>query len=462
MRVMSNTSRRDFLSSSLLTASALGIASPSRAQLEARRDYARTSPRQGKLNVGVIGCGGKGESDARAMSDENVVAICDVDFQRGAKTVKRFPKARRYHDFRVMLEKEPWLDAVTISTPDHTHAVAAMMAMDRGLHVFCQKPLTHSVEEARVLRMMARRKGVVTSMGNQGTAMEGVRRAAEIVRGGAIGDVTDVHVWTNRPTGWWSQGMTKPTEIQPIPAHFRWDLWLGPRAHRPYHKSYTHFVWRGWWDFGTGAFGDMACHTMNMAYLAAELGQPVRIEAEQEGLTEDAGPNWSKVRYVFPARGDKPAVNLTWYDGGALPPKELFPEKALVKGKVNGFGSLMIGTEGTLYSPEHYGRKFVLWPEEEFDVEAQTFRGKELAPVSLPRSPGIHEEWLLACKDAGPKPMASFDYAGPLTEAILLGNVAIRSQGPIDWDAGAMRVTNNDAANEFVRDDYAYGFDLGI
>ncbi|MCA8971030.1 MAG: Gfo/Idh/MocA family oxidoreductase [Planctomycetes bacterium] len=461
---MLTPSRRQFLSSLSAAGAAAGsfwVGSPLRAR-EANRRARERNLAAGKLNVAIIGCGGKGESDAWAMRDENVVAICDVDWQRGAKTAERFPKARRYDDYRVLFEREPWLDAVTVSTPDHTHAVAALMAMDRGLHVFCQKPLTHSVEEARLLRLMARKKGVVTQMGNQGTAMEGVRRAAELVRGGVIGNVTQVHVWTDRPVGYWKQGLTAPTEIAPIPAHFRWDLWLGPRAHRPYHPSYAHFIWRGWWDFGTGAFGDMACHTMNMAYMAADLGQPTRIEAEQEGCTADSGPVWSKVRYTFPSRGPRGEVLLTWYDGGALPPADLFPESALKDGKVHPYGSLIIGTEGALYSPEHYGAQFQLWPEAQFDAEANSFRGKALPAPSLPRSPGIHEEWLLACKDAGPKPMSSFDYAGPLTEAILLGNVAIRAGEALEWDTGAMRVTNVDAANEFVRDEYAYGFDLGV
>lgn len=434
------------------------LASPEQIAIE--RDFAAHNARSGRLNVGIIGCGGKGKSDAKAMESENVVAVCDVDFKRGADTLKRYPKARRYHDFRVMLEKERWLDAVTISTPDHTHAVAALMAMDRGLHVFCQKPLTHSVEEARLLRLMARRKGVVTQMGNQGTSMEGVRRASEIVRAGVIGEVEAVHVWTNRPSGWWKQGMERPTEIQAIPSHFRWDLWLGPRAYLPYHKDYTHFAWRGWWDFGTGAFGDMACHTMNMAYMAAELDQPTSVRADAEGATSVAGPTRSTVHYRFPGKKAGKEIELTWYDGGRLPPKELFEERVLKDGKVNGFGSLILGSEGSIYSPDHYGRVFELWPFAEYDADKGSFRGKALPEPSLPRSPGIHQEWLLACKDAGPRPMSNFDYAGRLTESILLGNVAIRSGSEIAWDAGSMRVTNHEGANRFVRDDYAYGFEL--
>ena len=461
VRRMTTASRRDFLSSSLFAAGGLAGFGRSGLQVEAEARFAQQQARLDKLNVAVIGCGGKGESDAWAMRSENVVAICDVDWKRGAKTAERFPKARRYDDYRVLFDKERWLDAVTISTPDHSHAVAALMAMDRGLHVFCQKPLTHSVEEARLLRLVARKKRVVTQMGNQGTSMEGVRRATELVRAGVIGQVREVHVWTDRPIGYWKQGLEAPTEIAPIPAQFRWDLWLGPRAHRPYHPSYAHFVWRGWWDFGTGAFGDMACHTMNMAYMAAELGQPTRIEAEHEGKTSVSGPKWSKVRYDFPATETRGPVQLTWYDGGALPPAELFPDTALKDGKVHPYGSLIIGSEGSLYSPEHYGAKFELWPQDQHDAAAGTFRGKPLPEPSLPRSPGIHQEWLLACKGAGPTPMSSFDYAGPLTEAILLGNVAIRAGAPIEWDADAMSVTNVEAANAFVRDDYAYGFDLG-
>ena len=462
---MSRSTRREFFQYGVGAWAGLGLAGPSPHQLEAESRYLRESRAAGRLNVGVIGCGGKGFSDGKAMRRENVVAICDVDWKRGAGLVKEFPKARRYSDFRVMLEREKYLDAVTVSTPDHTHAVAALAAMQRGLHVFCQKPLTHSVEEARILRMAARKHGVVTQMGNQGTAMEGVRRAAELVRDGVIGKVKEAHVWTNRPGNWWPQGIHRPKGVIAIPEHFRWDLWLGPRAHRPYQKGYHPFAWRGFWDFGTGAIGDMACHTMNMAYMALELDAPDWVEAEQEGVTEESGPKWSMIRFGFPARGKKPPLHLTWYDGGKLPPIDLIPEEARQPRKskdgkerpfkLAGSGSLLIGDKGVLYSPNDYGARFFIYPEErtrEYDAPEPT----------LPRSPGIHKEWLLACKGAGPTPMSNFDYAGRFTETALLGNVAVRAGEKVEWDQGRMRSRNSERANRFVRDEYAFGYSMEL
>jgi predicted dehydrogenase len=376
--------------------------------------------------------------------------LCDVDDARARKAFDEFPKARKYADFRVMFDREKYLDAVVISTPDHTHAVAAVAAMQRGLHVFCQKPLTHSVEEARVLRRVAARERVVTQMGNQGMAMDGVRRAAEVVRSGAIGEVRDVHVWTDRPV--WQQGIARPPEIQPIPAALRWDLWLGPARHRPYHSSYAPFHWRGFWDFGTGALGDMACHTMNMAFFALELDAPTAVEVDAEGGTDESPPPSTIVRYEFPARGERPPVALTWYDGGEMPPLELFPADALVDGEPNKFGTLMLGDKGALYSPGHYGETFRLLPEADF-------AGYEGPEPTLLRSPGIHEEWLAGCK-GGVEPMSNFDRAGRFTEAVLLGNVALRSGERIEWDPGRLRVTNSEQANRYVRDEYSYGYSI--
>ncbi len=413
---------------------------------ERYRDYEKL----GKLNVAVIGCGGKGYSDMKACKNENIVALCDVDSKRAERAFKENEKARKYEDFRVMLDKEKYLDAVVVSTPDHTHAVAAVAALERGLHVFCQKPLTHSVEEARTLRMLAQRGRMVTQMGNQGTSMEGVRRACELVRSGAVGEITEAHVWTDRPKGWWNQNMNAPTDVQVIPKTLRWDLWLGPAKHRPYHKDYMPFHWRGWWDFGTGALGDMACHVMNMTYLALELGIPTAVEAKFEGGTDDSPPEWSIIDFEFPARGDNPPVKLTWYDGGKLPSPELFPAGALKNGKVPAHGTLMIGETGMIYSPTTYGERVMLLPEEDF----QDFEGPE---PYLPRSPGIHQEWLAGCK-GGPEPMSSFQHAGQFTEAILLGNVAIRAGERIEYDPGRLLVTNSEKANRYLRDEYAYGY----
>lgn len=434
------SSRRSFLKTAALAGSSFWITDRLPGRDPVRRG------RLDKLNVAVIGCGGKGYSDAKACAGENIVALCDVDQQRAAKLWSEFESARKYHDFREMLDREGDLDAVVISTPDHTHAVAATRAMQRGLHVFCQKPLTHSVEEARVLAMLAERHGVVTQMGNQGTAHDGFRQAVEVVRSGAIGDVREVHVWTNRPV--WPQGIERPAEVQPIPTTLRWDLWLGPAKHRPYHEAYCPFSWRGFWDFGTGAIGDMACHLMNLPYFALELGAPMRVEAEQSGNTDESAPKSSRIRLRFPARNAKPPVDLVWYDGGELPWTDWLPEGE----KLPSGGSLMVGDRGMLWSPGDYGDQWKLLPEEDF---------ADYTPPEpfLPRSPGIHAEWLDAIK-GGPAPLSGFGYAGPFTEAALLGNVAIRAGVPIEWDAVRMRIPNAPDAERFLRDHYAYGFEL--
>ncbi|MCC6784605.1 MAG: Gfo/Idh/MocA family oxidoreductase [Planctomycetes bacterium] len=410
----------------------------------------RDPVRRGRLDavrVAVIGCGGKGHSDGMAMQGEQVVALCDVDERNLAGLAQAFPKARRYADFRELLDTERGLDAVVVSTPDHTHAVAAARAMQRGLHVFCQKPLTHSVEEARVLTMLAARHGVVTQMGNQGTCMDGLRAGIEAVQAGAIGAVREVHVWTNRPV--WPQGIAAPTEIQPIPAPLRFDLWLGPRRHRPYHAAYGHFVWRGWWDFGTGALGDMACHIANLPFFALELGAPLRIELEHcEGLTEHSAPTRSRLRFRFPARGAKPPVELIWHDGGLLPAAPWLPAgETLAIG-----GSAMIGERGVLYSPDDYGAKWRLLPEPEF-------AGWQAPAPRLARGSDIHREWLEGIK-GGPLPMSNFAHAGPFTEAILLGNAALRSGRSLEWEPVGMRIPNAPEAERYLRDEYAWGWEL--
>ncbi|MFO1052328.1 MAG: Gfo/Idh/MocA family oxidoreductase [Planctomycetota bacterium] len=400
-----------------------------------------------KVRVAVIGCGGKGESDGMAMKGEEVVALCDVDSTRGAKLFETFPKARRYEDLRELLDRERGLDAVVISTPDHVHAVAATRAMRRGLHVFCQKPLTHSVEEARELTMLAARHRVITQMGNQGTCMDGLRAGVEAVRSGAIGAVREVHVWTNRPV--WPQGIQAPQEIQPIPAPLRFDLWLGPRRHRPYHGAYGHFIWRGWWDFGTGALGDMACHIMNLPFFALDLGSPLRVEAEVvEGMTSVSAPLRSRIRYRFPARGAQPPVELMWYDGGLLPDAPWLPagEKLAIG------GSAMVGDKGVLYSPDDYGAKWKLLPEADF----ADWKAPE---PTLARGSDVHREWLDAIK-GGPMPMSNFGHAGPFTETVLLGNVAVRSGLSLEWDPIGMRFPNAPSADALLRDEYSYGWDL--
>lgn len=434
-------SRRSFLAATAALSSGVWIPGTIPGRDPVRRG------RLDKVRVAVIGCAGKGHSDGLAMKDEQVVALCDVDEKNLAGLAEAFPQAKRYADFRELLAKERALDAVVVSTPDHTHAVAAAGAMQRGLHVFCQKPLTHSVEEARVLSMLAARHRVVTQMGNQGTCMDGLRAGIEAVQSGAIGVVREVHVWTNRPV--WPQGIDAPSEIQAIPRTLRWDLWLGPRKHRPYHPAYGHFVWRGWWDFGTGALGDMACHIANLAFFALELGSPISVEPELvEGLTKDSAPTRSRLRFRFPARGERPALDFVWYDGGLVPESPWLPAGE----KLSIGGSALIGENGVLYSPDDYGAVWRLLPQERFaDWKAP-------APV-LPRGSDVHREWLEGIK-GGPTPMSNFAHAGPFTEAILLGNAALRSGKRLDWDPVGMRFPNAPEADQYLRDEYAFGFEL--
>ncbi|MFG0319393.1 MAG: Gfo/Idh/MocA family protein, partial [Planctomycetota bacterium JB042] len=277
-----SAARRDFLKASAwIAGSALVGARPASARV------VPAAPAGRKLRIAGIGVGGKGESDIWAMRGEEVVALCDVDWNRAARSFERFPNARRYHDYRELFDRESALDAVVVSTPDHSHAVPALMAIERGLHVFCQKPLTHTVEEARLLAVAAKARGVCTQMGNQGTATDGMREAVEVIRAGTIGPVRRVHVWTNRPV--WPQGIDRPEGVDPIPETLRWDLFLGPAPYRPYKGGYHPFAWRGWWDYGTGALGDMACHIMNLAFKSLRLGAPTRIEPlVVDGMREES------------------------------------------------------------------------------------------------------------------------------------------------------------------------------
>lgn len=435
---MSNkVSRRDFLKSAAIAGAGLWAAPTIWAEVK--------SPNE-KLNIAGIGAGGQGGSDIRNVSSENIAFLCDVDDRRAAETYKRFPKAKRYYDFREMLDKEKKnIDAVVVGTPDHVHAPAAAMAMKLGKHVYCEKPLTHSVYEARELRDLAAKHKVATQMGNQGTASGGLRRGVEVLQSGALGPVRDLHVWTNRPI--WPQGIDRPTDKPPVPKWLKWDLWLGPAPLRPYHPCYLPFNWRGWWDFGTGALGDMACHTLNLPYWGLKLVHPTSFEAESSELKPESAPLWSIIRYEFPARGDLPALKMTWYDGGKKPPAELFEGE-----EVSNSGVLMVGEKGKMYSPGDYGDSWHLLPKAKFEG----FKGPD---ETIPRSPGHHAEWIRACK-GGPAAMSNFDYAGPLTEVVVLGNLAIRAAEKVIWDAKNLRATNSPKANTFVRREYRRGYTL--
>lgn len=414
-----------------------------------------------KLNIGCVGVGGKGTSDIWSVSTENIVALCDVDDTHMADFLKHerndpknqpmYDRAKKYRDFRIMLEKEKSLDAVTVSTPDHNHAVIAMMAIKMGKHAFVQKPLTHTIKEARMLKKAAQEAKVVTQMGNQGHAGEGARLINEWIWDGAIGDVHEAHVWTNRPI--WPQGIDAPKEIPSVPSTLDWNLWLGPAPFRPYHPSLCHFVWRGWWDFGTGALGDMGAHLMDQPFWTLKLGYPLSVQASSTRYTKDSYPLAEVVTYEFPQRGNMPPVKLTWYDGGLMPPRPHDIEPGRMMGD-DGGGVLFVGDKGKLVCST-YGQNPRIVPE----TKMQEYKRPE---KTIPRSPGIHEEWVEAIK-AGKKSTTDFSYSAVLTEAMLLANIAVLMQDKytkLEWDGEKMEFTNLPEANEYLHKEYRPGWSL--
>jgi predicted dehydrogenase len=327
------------------------------------------------------------------------------------------------------------------------------MAMKLGKHAYVQKPLTHSVWEARTLAKLARDKKVVTQMGNQGHSQVESRRLVELIQAGVLGDVTEVHVWTDRPI--WPQGIERPPKL-PVPDTLDWDLWLGPAPWREFHDGCVPFKWRAFWDFGTGALGDMGCHNMDLAFFALELRDPRAVSAESSGVNQETAPKWSIITYEFPRRGKRSAVKLTWYDGGKKPDPSLARQE-----KLPGNGYVLVGTKDSLYVPNYWGRGGFL-----SGAKMEDFKD---VPQTLPRHPGgdkdndaaQHLEWIAACKGEG-KALASLDYAGPMTEAVLLGNVALRAGQRIEWDAKKLKVTNGAAANQFIRRQYRKGWDSPV
>ncbi|MBN1361427.1 MAG: Gfo/Idh/MocA family oxidoreductase [Sedimentisphaerales bacterium] len=406
----------------------------------------------GKLNIAGIGAGGRGNDDLQGVESEHIVALCDVDWQSAAGTFRRYPQARRYRDFREMLDKEgDRIDAVVVATPDHVHAVASMAAIKKGKHVYCEKPLTRTVYEARALAEAAREAKVATQMGNQGMAFEGNRLIKEWLWDGAIGPVREVHVWSDRPTHqgrlplWWAQGIERPPETPPVPEHLDWDLWLGPAPQRPYHPAYVPFRWRGWWDFGSGGLGDMGIHNLAPVFSALKLGAPTSVHASSTAVYEETLPLASVVHYEFPARGDMPAVIVHWYDGGLVParPAELEDGHELPRED----GVIFVGDEGKMLVTGWGGNSPRLIPESK--MKAYT-----LPPKSLPRSIGHYEEWIKACKEGTPTE-SNFDFAGPMTEAVLLGTVCVRTGADkLLWDSMNMTITNRPEANQYLH--YTY------
>ena len=467
----SNTTltRRHFLRGTALTAAAFTVLPGAVLGLRGA-----ASPNS-KLNLAGIGVGGQGAHDLSRMESENIVALCDVDQERARGTFRKHPKARQFTDYRQMLDRVKEIDAVVVATPDHHHAFAAMEAIKRGKHVYCEKPLTHSVWEARQVATAARQAKVATQMGNQGQASDSTRRLCEYVWAGAIGKVHEAHIWTDRPSRglfdeYWPQGCARPADTPPVPASLDWDQWLGPAPARPYNPAYVPFKWRGWWDFGTGALGDIGCHAMDPVFRALKLGAPLSVQAASTRVNTETYPLGSMVTYEFPARPAAPQTNncqvkglsgsaagavamppckLVWYDGGLRPPR---PD-GLPNGRPMGDnGRLLIGDKGFILGNE-------VFPKSRADKVRAVAK-------TIPRSEGHHAEWLRACK-GGPPAGANFDWAGPLAEAVLLGNVPLRVQLREDltlckllWDAPNLRFTNLDDANHFLRRDYRPGWSL--
>jgi len=414
------------------------------------------APPSEKLNVAGIGVGGMGAGNLSQLESQNIVALCDVDSEYAAKTFKKYPKAKVWVDFREMLEKQKDIDGVVIATPDHTHAVIAMAAMKAGKHVYCQKPLTHDVYESRMLAEEARRSKVATQMGIQGHSMEGCRLICEWIWAGAIGEVKEVDAWCSLsyyPWGhayWSSKWGRKPADTPEAPKALNWDLWIGPAPMRAYHPAYHPLVWRCWLDFGCGMMGDRGAHTLDPVVWALKLGQPTSIEATSLGLNEDTHPLASMVTYQFGAREGMGPVKLTWYEGLRAPrPEEL--EEGRIMGDSEG-GAIFKGTKGTIMCGT-YGNGPRLLPE-------SRMKEYQRPAATLERVKDSHEmDWVRACQ-SGKKAGACFEYSGPLTEVCLLGNVARRVDGRIEWDGDNLKVRNVAEANKYVRTEYRKGWSL--
>ena len=464
-------SRRDFLGGMTLGAAAFQVVPGFVLGLNGQIPPSR------KLSLAGVGVGGQGGHDVSQFGSENIVALCDTDWAHAAGIFKRFPNAKRFKDYRKMMEEVKELDGVVVGTPDHHHAFASMEAIKRGKHVYCEKPLTHSVWEARQVATAARAKKVATQMGNQGQASDETRRLCEVVASGAIGKVREAHIWTDRPSQglfkeYWAQGVDRPKETPPVPETLEWDLWLGPAPERPFNPAYLPFRWRGWWDFGTGALGDIGCHAMDPVCRALKLGSPiiwpekawdpsaalpekcfhpVSIQASSSRVNKETYPLASMVTYEFPARGDAPPIKLMWYDGGLRPARPADLPEDVVMGDN---GRMIVGDQGFILGT-------TIYPEA---------RRKEVGaiPQIWPRVKDHYQEWAEACK--GGKPAGSnFDWAGPLAEIVLLGNVALRVElrnllvhTRLKWDPVKLRIANLEEADKFLRRSYRPGWSLDL
>ncbi len=440
-------SRRTFLKGAAASMSVMGLAA-----CQGTKSLVQPIGASERINVAGIGVGGKGDSDLNAFGErgQNIVALCDVDFNHAKNNPQRYPKAAQFADYRKMLDKlGKDIDMVTVSTPDHMHYPAAKMAMEMGKHVYCQKPLTHTIWEAREMSNLAKKYGVKTQMGNQGHGSETTRLIREWFEAGKIGECREVVLWTNRPI--WPQGVDTPKEAQPVPESLDWNQWLGVAPWRAYNRAFSHFNWRGWWDYGTGALGDMACHIMDASYWSLQLGAPTRVWAESTWFSEDSAPKSSIVYYEFPARGDLPPVTLTWYDGDNMPPhpKHLEAERTIEKGSS---GQVLVGSKASIKAGT-YSEGARIIPEEVHRASKVTE-----VPKKYERAPNNDHylEFIQAIKGEIDQAGSNFiDHAGPFSETVLLGNVAIKMRGAkLDWDSKNLRFTNNEAANALITKEY--------
>ena len=458
---MTALNRRHFIQQTGLGAGAILLGAPA---------IVRGQNLNSRINVACIGVGGKGDSDVNdtAACGGNIVALCDVDARTLAKKAEKFPEAKKFSDFRKMLEEmDKSIDAVTISTPDHIHGLAGLMALNMGKHIYCQKPLTQTVFEARELRRVAKEKKLATQMGNQGSAGDGLRRAVEVIQAGVIGKPLELHVWSNRPI--WPQGIDRPAGESPVPKELDWNLWLGPAPKRPYVEGVYHtFNWRGWLDFGTGALGDMACHTVNMPFRALKLGYPTAVECEMASrVYPETYPKTSRIRFEFPAREGLPPLKFWWYDGAPnadFQPLRPYPnivcDIMAMRGKLPDSGCLVVGDKGSAFSPDDYGSMFFLKLEGEKTFTNATDHGAAKAVAqTIPRSPGHNQEWINMIKTGAPA-YSNFEISAYLTEIILLGCIALRvGEGVrMDWDGPNMKSPNCPQAATFVKRDNRTGW----
>jgi hypothetical protein len=446
-------SRRDFIRRSALAAGTAAIYFPYVGRVLGAND---------RINIACIGVGGKGDSDSSdaGKNGGNIIALCDVDQTTLSKKSQQFPAAKKFDDYRRLFDEiGKDIDAVTVSTPDHNHGVAAIRAMKMGKHIFCQKPLTQNVAEARIMRELSKEKKLATQMGNQGSAESGLRRAVEVIQAGVIGKPLELHVWTNRPV--WPQGYERPAGEDKVPEGLNWDCWLGPAAKRPFKKDIYHtFKWRGWYDFGTGALGDMACHTVNMPFRALKMGYPDVIECEMASrVYAETFPKTSRIRFEFPEREGLPPLKFWWYDGNpndelkpVRPTAEATHEIVTTMGKLPEAGALIIGDKGKLFSPDDYGARFLVSMKGQDEMSpGENHEACKSVPQTIPRSPGHMKEWFDMMKGGAPA-YSNFDIAAYLTETILLGCIALRvGEGVrMEWDGPNMKSKNLPGAAKFV------------